>query len=68
MAASAKAPCSSLARLRRTLGLLVWAGLVVIGPLNAQQSHPLLKLIDDHYNHLRSLRCRYVESYSGMGI
>ncbi len=35
-------------------------------PLPAQQ--PLLQTVDSHYNHLKSLRCRYVESYSGMGI
>ncbi len=36
-------------------------------PLAAQPPN-LLKTVDDHYNHLKSLRCRYVESYSGMGI
>jgi outer membrane lipoprotein carrier protein len=35
-------------------------------PANAQQ--PLLQTVDAHYNHLKSLRCRYVESYAGMGI
>ena len=28
----------------------------------------LLKAVDDHYNHLGSLRARYVERYSGMGL
>jgi outer membrane lipoprotein carrier protein len=35
-------------------------------PIAAQQ--PLLQTVDAHYNHLKSLRCRYVESYAGMGI
>ncbi len=43
-------------------------GLLLALPLAAQQYLPLLKNVDDHYNHLHSLRCRYVESYAGMGI
>ncbi len=35
-------------------------------PLQAQQD--LLKLVDDHYNHLASLRTRYTEHYTGMGL
>ena len=34
--------------------------------LRAQQD--LLKTVDDHYNHLSSLRSRYVEQYTGMGL
>lgn len=37
-------------------------------PAAAQQNLSLLKTVDDHYNHLSTLRCRYVESYAGMGI
>ena len=37
-------------------------------PAAAQQNLSLLKTVDDHYNHLSTLRCRYVESYVGMGI
>jgi outer membrane lipoprotein carrier protein len=37
-------------------------------PLQAQPNPTLLKLIDDHYNHLTSFRTRYVERYAGMGI
>jgi outer membrane lipoprotein carrier protein len=29
---------------------------------------PLLKLVDDHYNHLKSLRTQYTEHYAGMGM
>lgn len=28
----------------------------------------LLKTVDDHYNHLTSLRARYTERYTGMGL
>ncbi len=34
----------------------------------AQQNDALLKKVDDHYNHLASLRTRYTERYSGMGL
>jgi outer membrane lipoprotein carrier protein len=36
--------------------------------LLAQDSDVLLKKIDDHYNHLNSLRARYTEHYAGMGM
>ncbi len=29
---------------------------------------PVLRRVDEHYNHLTSLRAHYVEHYSGMGI
>ena len=29
---------------------------------------PILRTVDDHYNHLRTLRCRYTEHYAGMGL
>jgi len=32
------------------------------------QDANLIRRVDDHYNHLRSLRARYVEHYSGMGM
>ena len=34
----------------------------------AQQNEALLKAVDDHYNHLTSLRARYTEVYAGMGM
>lgn len=37
-------------------------------PLAAQKPDPILRKVDDHYNHLASLRCRYVERYAGMGM
>ena len=42
---------------------LGWAAL-----LPAQQNDALLRKVDDHYNHLSSLRCHYAEHYSGMGM
>jgi outer membrane lipoprotein carrier protein len=36
--------------------------------LFAQDSDSLLQRIDDHYNHLSSLRARYTEHYTGMGM
>lgn len=36
--------------------------------LLAQDSDSLLHKIDDHYNHLNSLRARYTEHYAGMGL
>ncbi len=30
--------------------------------------NPILKLVDDHYNHLTSFRCRYTEHYAGLGL
>ena len=34
----------------------------------AKASEAILRKVDDHYNHLRSLRTRYLEHYSGMGM
>ena len=45
----------------------VFAVAMLLGSAHAQQS-ALLKTVDDHYNHLSSLRARYVERYSGMGL
>lgn len=37
-------------------------------PLLTQAQPPILHAVDDHYNHLSSLRTRYTERYSGMGL
>ena len=38
-------------------------------PFATAQSDPtLIHRIDDHYNHLRTLRARYTEHYTGMGL
>jgi outer membrane lipoprotein carrier protein len=34
----------------------------------AQGNDALVRQVDDHYNHLSSLRAHYVEHYSGMGM
>ena len=36
--------------------------------LLAQDSDAVLRKVDDHYNHLNSLRARYSEHYAGMGM
>ena len=75
------APCSSRTSSRRTWAYfclpwlssrrdLQWyfCAVFLITPIAAQPSPNLLQTVDAHYNHLKSLRCRYVESYSGMGV
>jgi len=42
--------------------------LILTLPALSQQNDPLLHKVDDHYNHLASLRARYVEHYAGMGL
>ena len=36
--------------------------------LHAQSDSALIRRVDDHYNHLRTLRARYTEHYAGMGL
>jgi outer membrane lipoprotein carrier protein len=40
----------------------------VAAPLFAQDNDALVRRVDDHYNHLSSLRAHYTERYSGMGM
>lgn len=40
----------------------------LVGVTQAQADVALLKKVDDHYNHLASMRTRYVEHYAGMGL
>ncbi len=37
-------------------------------PLFAQDNDAIVRKVDDHYNHLSSLRAHYTERYSGMGM
>lgn len=37
-------------------------------PLFAQDNTALIRKVDDHYNHLTSLRAHYTEHYTGMGM
>jgi outer membrane lipoprotein carrier protein len=41
---------------------------VVCAPLLAQTNDALVRKVDDHYNHLSSLRAHYTERYAGMGM
>ena len=50
--------------------ILLGAALLFGVQLPAQTSAPadLIHRVDDHYNHLRTLRARYSERYTGMGL
>ncbi len=50
--------------------VLVLAGVLAAGAQAAPspQALAILHTVDDHYNHLGSLRARYVEQYHGMGM
>lgn len=37
-------------------------------PLPAQDAGQIVRLVDAHYNHLNSLKARYSEHYSGLGM
>ncbi|MCL2660847.1 MAG: outer membrane lipoprotein carrier protein LolA [Acidobacteriaceae bacterium] len=51
-----------------TVALLL-ASLLFAPPLfAADPTSDVLRKVDDHYNHLASLRARYTEHYSGMGL
>jgi outer membrane lipoprotein carrier protein len=41
---------------------------LVLLAASAHAQAPILHQVDDHYNHLASLRARFVESYKGMGM
>lgn len=41
---------------------------LAVARLGAQSSDPILRKVDDHYNHLTSLRAAYTEHYTGMGM
>jgi outer membrane lipoprotein carrier protein len=52
---------------------LSWGSFILLAAaltLHAQtpNNDSLLRTVDDHYNHLNSLRTRYVERYTGMGL
>src|SRR5580693_4125792 len=47
---------------------LVLAALCCASSLLAQESDAVVRKVDDHYNHLTSLRAHYTERYSGMGM
>lgn len=41
---------------------------ILATPLLAQSNDAILRRVDDHYNRLSSLKARYSEQYSGMGM
>ena len=41
---------------------------VLAGAARGQGPETILTKVDEHYNHLKTLRTRYVETYSGMGM
>jgi outer membrane lipoprotein carrier protein len=40
----------------------------LVAPAEPPAPADLIRRVDDHYNHLRTLRARYSEHYSGMGL
>jgi outer membrane lipoprotein carrier protein len=54
-------------RVALLVGLLSFP-LVSPSVLAAQENDALVRRVDDHYNHLNSLRAHYTEHYSGMGM
>jgi outer membrane lipoprotein carrier protein len=55
----------SAAMLSRAVLLL---SLCLAPQLLAQDNDAIVRKVDDHYNHLTSLRTRYTEHYAGMGM
>lgn len=55
--------------LSKLLLLIISIGVPLGTPiLRAQTTDPILHKVDDHYNHLSSLRAAYAEHYTGMGM
>ena len=53
---------------RAALLLTLLCAPLLCAPLRAQSNDAIVRKVDDHYNHLSSLRARYSEKYSGMGM
>ncbi len=51
-----------------TTSLCAAACILLSAAAQAQPPGNILRTVDDHYNHLASLRARYVERYTGMGL
>jgi outer membrane lipoprotein carrier protein len=52
----------------RIAALCLTPALLAPAVAHAQSDPTLLRRIDDHYNHLTSLRAHYTEHYAGMGL
>src|SRR5258708_13053781 len=59
-----------VANLLRNALLVGLLGFPLCSPslLVAQENDVVVRRVDDHYNHLNSLRAHYTEHYSGMGM
>jgi outer membrane lipoprotein carrier protein len=55
-------------RPHRLAALCLSAALLVPAIARAQADPALIRRVDDHYNHLTSLRAHYSERYAGMGL
>jgi outer membrane lipoprotein carrier protein len=55
-------------RIALLAGLLTFPLFVFPSQLAAQENDAIVRRVDDHYNHLSSLRAHYTERYSGMGM
>jgi len=58
----------SAASSRLSWGYSLLLALAIVLPVRAQTPAAILHTVDAHYNHLTSLRTRYVEHYTGMGL
>lgn len=54
--------------LTRVALLVTLLCVALCAPLRAQGNDAIIRKVDNHYNHLSSLRARYTEQYSGMGM
>ncbi|MGD0798005.1 MAG: outer membrane lipoprotein carrier protein LolA [Acidobacteriaceae bacterium] len=52
----------------RPTALCLCAALLLPAAAYAQADPALIKRVDDHYNHLTTLRAHYTEHYTGMGL
>jgi outer membrane lipoprotein carrier protein len=50
------------------LGCLLGFPLLFPSLVGAQENDAVVRRVDDHYNHLSSLRAHYTEHYAGMGM
>jgi outer membrane lipoprotein carrier protein len=48
--------------------IAILASIACAPVLFAQDNDALVRKVDDHYNHLKSLRAHYAEHYTGMGM
>lgn len=59
--------CSTWSILRKPHALLLALAVLVPRLASAEVDSALIKRVDDHYNHLKTLKARYTEHYTGLG-